>query len=182
MALSAVIPMVLSLPPSLPPSLPQIHALQRDALALGEAISSGLVGLDDVEVGLSAIQDSHAHLVSVVADAASNLDRVNECSGGRAARLIASRHTTLRTEVGGVGGASKFIFSKWSSTISGTSQLRPPPDRPEVILIVRWSYLRNFPTAFIHSIITSFSSYNTTHNIMQKICSTFIHATGTYVL
>ena len=73
-------------------------------MALAEAISRGTASLEQVRAALASMQDSHRELVAVVATITSSLDQVNQHSGGKAARHIATSHSALREEVccGGV--------------------------------------------------------------------------------
>ena len=77
-----------------------MHSLQQEALDLRGGITRGTVDAEQVQFTLNKMLQEHAHLVTTVATVATSLEVVNKQSGGRAAKHIASSHSSLGTEVG----------------------------------------------------------------------------------
>lgn len=68
-------------------------------MTLREEIASGRGDVSHIQSSLDKMLDEHHQLATTVAMVANSLEVVNERTKGRAAKYIASSHTSLGTEV-----------------------------------------------------------------------------------
>ena len=77
----------------------QVQALQHEAVTLREEIRGGKVGLTHVQATLEKMLQEHSHLATTVSRIMACLELVNQESNGRAAKHIATSHTSLGEQV-----------------------------------------------------------------------------------
>lgn len=77
----------------------QVQCIQQEAKTLREEIASGGGDVSHIQSTLDKMLKEHSHLATTVAMVATTMEVINKQSKGRAAKHIATSHTSLGTEV-----------------------------------------------------------------------------------